>query len=334
MSRRFVDQLKDGDSIEEIYLVSDKQLRANRNGNLYLQFELRDRTGVIGARMWNVSDALSRSFDTGDFVVVDAKVQLFQGSLQVIVSSITQVPDQKLEIGDFMPHSPKPVSQMLQTLRAKLMKIGNPELRSLAECYLMDDEFLRGFGSAPAGVRIHHAYVGGLLEHTLAMMDLAERIAPLYPDLDQDLLTIGVFLHDSGKIAELSYSRAFGYTDEGQLVGHLAIGSRMLHEKAAQVSELTGQPMSRDLLLRVEHMILSHHGTLEFGSPKVPMTIEAIALHEIDSLDTRMNIALREINEDPNNASAWTPYNPALGRRLYKGGESGDLYSPTLEAYD
>lgn len=334
MSRRFVETLKDGDGVEEVYLVRDKQLRANRNGNLYLQFDLCDRTGVIGARMWNVPEATSRSFEAGDFVLVDGKVQLFQGSPQIIAGHVEQVAVQKVVLTDFMPHTRHSIPQMLQRLRAILMKISSPELRALAECYLMDDEFMRGFQDAPAGIRIHHAYIGGLLEHTLAMLDLAEKITPLYPDIDKDLLLIGVFLHDSGKIRELSYHRAFGYTDEGQLVGHLAIGSRMLHEKAAQVPDLTGEPFPRDLLLRIEHMILSHHGTLEFGSPKVPMTLEAIALHEIDSIDTRINIALREISEDRNQLSAWTPFNNALGRRLYKGGDSGDLYSAPLESYD
>lgn len=332
MTRRSVDQLRDGDSVEEVYLVTEKQLRANRNGNLYLQLELRDRTGAMGARMWNVGEVLDRSFGVGDFIHVGGKVQLFQGALQMIVSQIDRVEAEKVELTDFLPHTAQSVPKMLERLRGFLMKVSNPYLRALAECYLMDDQFMNGFQRAPAGMRVHHAYIGGLLEHVLAMLDLADRIAPLYPDLDRDLLTIGVFLHDSGKIRELTYDRAFGYSDEGQLIGHLAMGCEMLIEKAGQTMELTGESFPRELLLRLKHMILSHHGTLEFGSPKVPMTLEAIALHEIDSLDTRIHIALREL-KDERYVGAWTPYNQALQRRLFKGGD-GVLYDAPAESFD
>ena len=162
----------------------------------------------------------------------------------------------------------------------------------------MDDDFMQGFCRCPAGVKIHHAYVGGLLEHVVTMMDVAERILPLYPEVDRDLLLMGVFLHDIGKVRELSYARTFAYTDEGQLLGHLVIGVEMLAEKARQVPDLTGEPFPPELLLRLKHLILSHHGEPEFGSPKVPMTPEAIALHAIDLLDSRIHIAVREIADD------------------------------------
>src|SRR5205807_10478309 len=160
-----------------------------------------------------------------------------------------------------------------------LRKMSNPHLRALVECFLMDDAFIRGLCRAPAGVRNHHAYLGGLLEHIVTLLDAADRLLPLYPDLDRDLLLAGIFLHDLGKVKELSFGRAFAYTDEGQLVGHLVIGVEMLNEKATKVHELTGEPFPPELLLRLKHMILSHHGSYEFGSPKLPMTPEAIALN-------------------------------------------------------
>jgi 3'-5' exoribonuclease len=197
----------------------------------------------------------------------------------------------------------------------------------------MDEAFVHDFCHAPAGVRNHHAYLGGLLEHVVTLLDGADRILPSYPEVDRDLLLAGVFLHDIGKVRELSFGRAFGYTDEGQLIGHLVIGVEMLNEKVARVPDLTGEPFPVELLLRLKHMILSHHGTYEFGSPRLPMTPEAIALHQLDNLDAKVHSFTRDIREDRNNTSAWTPFNQSLQRRLFKGtADSAEpLYSPTLE---
>lgn len=336
MSRRYVQQLTDGESIEEVFLVSDKQLRANRNGNLYLQMDLRDRTGAINARMWNAGEALFRSFDVGDFILARGKVQLFQGALQVILSHVERVETEKIDRADFLPHTEHDISKLLERLRGTLLKLANPHLRALAECFLMDDGLVSGLCQVPAGVRNHHAYIGGLLEHVVTLMDAADRLQPLYPALDRDLLLMGVFLHDIGKVRELSYQRSFTYTDEGQLVGHLIIGVEMLNEKAAQVPELTGEPFPDELLLRLKHMIVSHHGAYEFGSPKLPMTPEAIALHYLDNFDAKVHSFTRDIREDRNQTSAWTPFNQALQRRLFKGSADGSepFYSPMLEPVD
>jgi 3'-5' exoribonuclease len=319
-----VQQLADGDSIEEVYLVVDKQLRANRNGNLFLQLELRDRTGAISARLWNAGEQLFRSFEAGDFLLVKGKVQLFQGALQMILTGINRVPTEQVELAEFLPHTEQDVSKLYERLRTLLRKVSNPHLRALSECFLMDEGFVQGFCKAPAGIRNHHAYLGGLLEHVVTMLDAADRLAPLYPDLNRDLLTMGVFLHDIGKVRELTYDRAFGYSDEGNLVGHLVIGVEMLDEQVRRVPDLTGEPFPNELLLRLKHLIVSHHGTYEFGSPKLPMTPEAIALHHLDNFDAKLHAFTRDIREDPNPGSAWTPFNTALQRRLYKGGGGGD----------
>ena len=319
MVRRFVDQLTDGEAVEEVYLLTDKQLRANRNGNLFIQLELRDRSGVISGRLWNAGEPLFRSFENGDFLAIRGKTQLFQGTLQLILTGIEKVDGNQVELPDFLPHTEHDVGKLLERLKGSLRKVSNHHLKSLGECYLIDDEFMFGFCKAPAGIRVHHAYIGGLLEHVVTMLDIGERLSPLYPEIDKDLLTMGIFLHDSGKVRELSYRRAFGYTDEGQLIGHLSIGIEMLDTMVQKVQDLLGEPFPRELLMRLKHMILSHHGTLEFGSPKVPMTPEAVALHAIDSLDTRIHITLREIKDDRNNPSAWTPFNTAMQRKLYKG---------------
>jgi 3'-5' exoribonuclease len=316
--RQYVQDLTDGEALDEVYLVHDKQLRANRNGNLYLQVELRDRTGGIGGRLWNAGEPLFRSFADGDFVQARGKVQLFQGSLQVILSALERVGEERVNLADFLPHTDKDISKLQARLRALLMGVSNHQLRALAECFLMDEALLRDFCRAPAGVRNHHAYLGGLLEHVVNMMEAADRLAPLYPKVDRDLLMVGVFLHDIGKVRELSYDRLFGYSDEGQLIGHLVIGVQMLDDKVKQVPVLTGEPFPRELHLRLAHLILSHHGTHEFGSPRLPMTPEAIALHHIDNLDAKVHTFVRDIEED-RGASAWTPFNTALQRRLFKG---------------
>jgi 3'-5' exoribonuclease len=332
ISRRYVEQLTDGETVEEVYLVVDKQLRANRNGNLYLQMDVRDRTGSMNARLWNAGEHLFRSFEVGDFLLVKGKVQLFQGALQMILTHLEKVESEKVDLTDFLPHTEKDVTELLNRLRGTLLRLTNPHLRALAECFFMDEDFVRSFCRAPAGVRNHHAYVGGLLEHVVTLLDASERLAPLYPELDRDVLLMGVFLHDAGKARELSYDRAFSYTDEGQLIGHLVIGVEMLNEKVARVPDLTSEPFPKELLLRLKHMIVSHHGAYEFGSPKLPMTPEAIALHLLDNFDAKVHSFTRDIREDRNQTSSWTPFNQALQRRLFKGLPDGadPLYSATV----
>jgi 3'-5' exoribonuclease len=334
MSRQFVEQLRDGDALDEVYLLTEKQLRANRNGNPFLLLELRDRTGGIQGRMWNAGEQIARGFNAGDFVQIVGRVQMFQGALQVIVTEVTRAEQQKVDYGDFLPQTDQSIPKLLDRLRGYLLRLGNPHLRALAECFLMDDAFVRAFSTCPAGVKLHHAYVGGLLEHTVSMMDAADKLLALYPAVDRDLLLFGVFLHDAGKTRELTYARAFGYSDEGQLVGHIPIAVAMLAETATKVPDLTGEPFPRELMLRVQHMILSHHGELAYGSPRVPMTPEAMLLHLIDLTDTRMHMVLRDLKEDRNNPAAWTPYNANLGRRIYKGGALGDLYGESGGGYD
>jgi 3'-5' exoribonuclease len=323
MPRRYVQQMTDGDALDDVYMVTEKQLRANRQGNTYLQVELRDRSGSISARLWNVGEPMFRTFEEGDFLRVKGKVQLFQGSLQVILNQIERVANHQVELQDFLPQTDKDVNKLLERLRAILLGLGNPHLRALVECFLIDDAFLSAFCKAPAGVRNHHAYLGGLLEHVVTLLDAADRVLPLYPDVDRDLLLAGIFLHDIGKVRELSFERAFAYTTEGQLVGHIVIGVEMLTEKAAKVPELTGEPFPIELLYRLKHMIVSHHGTHEFGSPRLPMTPEAIALHHLDNLDAKVQSFTRDIREDRGGNSAWTPYSPSLQRRLFKGTPQG-----------
>jgi 3'-5' exoribonuclease len=319
MIRRYVNQLTHGDSIDEVFLVADKQLRANRQGNLYLQLELRDKTGSIGARLWNATEELARTFEPGDYLRIRGKTQVFQGSLQIILTHIDAIDVSHVEPEEFLPQSSQSVAKLMGRLREILLAMSNPHLRALVECFLIDDEFLRKFTLAPAGIKNHHAYQGGLVEHVVTLLNIADRIMGFYPEVDRDLLLTGIFLHDIGKVDELSYHRAFAYTDEGQLVGHLVMGVEMLAEKVERCAELMGEPFPPELLLRLKHMIVSHHGNYEFGSPKLPMTLEAIALHLLDNLDAKIHAFTREIRDDPSRDSSWTPFQQNLGRRLFKG---------------
>lgn len=319
MPRRFVSQFGDQENISEVFLASEKQLRPNRNGNLYLQLELSDRTGRIGARMWNASDAIYRSFENGDYVRVEGSTQIYQGAIQLIATHIMKVLPDEVDPVDFMLLPPREIDQLTVRLGELLRSITNPHLRNLAECFLIDEDFMSRFSRAPAGIKNHHAYVGGLLEHVVNLMEVVTRIADRYPALDAELLLMGAFLHDVGKINELAYERAFSYTDEGQLIGHVVIAVSMLEEKLREAERLSGEAIPSELALRLKHMIVSHHGQYEFGSPKLPMTLEAVALTYLDNLDAKLHSFEQQMRDDPNTESHWTVYNQALGRKLYKG---------------
>ena len=217
-----------------------------------------------------------------------------------------------------MPPAVADVDALVRRMREILFGMSNHHLRALVECFLIDDIFMRKFLAAPAGVRKHHAYRGGLVEHVTTLLTSAQRISDLYPKLDRDLLLTGIFLHDLGKVDELSYDHVFQYTDSGQLVGHVVMGVCLLREKLRKVVELLGEPFPDELRLRLEHMIVSHHGSYEYGSPKLPMTLEAVALHYLDSLDAKLAEFTREL-EDGAKSATWTAYDPSLNRRIFRG---------------
>lgn len=319
MPRRFVSQFGQQEAVDQIFLVSQKQLRPNRNGNLYLQVELSDSSGTISARMWNASEVEYRNFDDGDFVRVEGNTQLYQGCMQLIASHICKARHEEIDYSDFMPVGPQEIDRMAARLKELLRGMKNPHLLNLAECFLIDDELMGRFTRAPAGVKNHHAYVGGLLEHVLSLMEVCARVAPLYKTLDADLLLMGAFLHDIGKIGELSYDRGFAYTDEGQLIGHVVMGVSMLEGKLREAERLSGEAVPPELALRLKHMVVAHHGQYEFGSPKLPMTLEAVALTQLDNLDAKLHSFEQQMRDDPNVESCWTSYNQSLARKLFKG---------------
>ena len=325
MPRTFLKEYKDGDSVDDVFLLADRQLRANRNADLYLLATLRDKTGVMSGLMWNVTEESVARINTGDFVRVRGKVQLYQGGLQMIVNRIESVPENGLDPADFHPQTARDVEPLFERMREILLGMKQSDIRSLMQLFVDDEPLMNAFMHAPAGVKAHHAYPGGLIEHVVNMLEMAARIAGLYPQVDFDLVQAGILLHDIGKVRELDYDTTLTYTDEGQLVGHMTIGIEMLNEKLTRFHAEHHRPVSEETVLRLKHMILSHHGTYEFGSSRLPMTPEAVALHHIDNLDAKIHEFSQAISEDPNGDSHWTPYSPRMARKLFKG--SGDSRS-------
>ena len=320
MARQFVEELKDGDTIEEVFLLADKQLRANRNANLYLLTQLRDRTGTVSGLMWNVTEETCANFDAGDFVHVRGKVQVFQGGLQAILTKIDRIDAAGLNTEDFEFQPPQDVNTLFDRMREILLSIDNEAIRSLMECFLIDEAIVQKLLRTGAGVKAHHAYPGGLVEHICNMLEVSDRIRDLYPAVDFNLVQAGIFLHDLGKVREMDVENAFVYTDEGQLLGHMSIAVEMVTEKIAQVERMMNEPFPQELELRIKHMILSHHGSYAHGSSRLPMTPEAIVLHQIDNLDAKVYEFVHTIEGDPNGESHWTPYLPRIERKLFKGG--------------
>ncbi len=318
MQRQFIAQLKVRESVDEIYRVADKQIRANRQGSDYLLLQLTDRTGLITALRWNASQSLYETFQKGDFLRIIGTSQLHNGLLQIIVQDFEPVPAEKVDLVDFEKNNSSEIDDLIAELKNWLCQLNNPHLRQLAENYLNDQSLMAELRRAPAGVKTHHAYEGGLLQHLVSLMRAANAIAGLYPRIDRDLLLMGVFLHDLGKTEELCFDGEMTYTDAGQLLGHLVQGAIDLDRRIALIRQKSASEFPESLRLRLLHMIISHHGQLEHGSPKVPMTIEAIVLAYLDDLDAKINQATELIAADRNSDSAWTTFHPSLSRKLYK----------------
>lgn len=319
MTRQYVNQLSDAQPVDEVFRAFGKQLRPNRNGNLYLQVQLSDRTGSVVAMLWNAGDRIYRSFQNGDYVQIEGAAQLYNGTIQIIASRIERVEPTMVDENEFLLAGICDIDQLNQRLKELLRSVTNVHLRNIVESFLVDDEFMELFSKYPAGIKVHHAYAGGLLEHVVKLIELAEFVGKQYSALNGEMLILGAFLHDIGKVRELTISPDFGYSNEGQLIGHMVIGIRILEDKVREAEELSGEPIPDELVLQLKHMIVSHHGEYEYGSPKLPMTLESIALHYLDSLDAKVQSFTQILQDDPNSDSHWTSYQPNINRKLYKG---------------
>lgn len=319
MTKRFVNQLVDKEAIDDIFLVNEKSLRANRNGNLYLQVRLADRTGSVTGMLWNANEKLAEGFSGGDYVRVQGTSQLYNGQLQLIVTKIQAVSAESVDPADFVVLGSVELDRMIEQLQQRVAQIRNVHLRILGQTILADPALVSAFKAAPAGIKNHHAYRGGLLEHVLSVLTMADRVADHYPRLDRDLLIMGALLHDLGKLKELVFERELGYSDAGQLIGHVVMGVQMLDGWIQEVQTKSGEAYPETLGNLLRHLILSHHGEYEFGSPKLPMLPEALALHLVDHLDAKLHHFFQLIDEDPTPDSPWTGYQAGIGRKIYKG---------------
>ncbi|MDO5580844.1 MAG: HD domain-containing protein [Planctomycetia bacterium] len=320
MAHRFINQLKENDSISEVYQITEKILRPNKNGNLYLQFTMTDRTGSLSGRLWNATEDFFLSFSENDFLLCEGAIQRFQGNLQFIAKKLTKTGASTVNLDDYARSVRLDLPVMIGRLREILKGIQNPDLLNLADCFLADENFMDLFCRMPAGIKLHHAYEGGLLEHTLSVMELALKTAAIYGSrLNRDLLLIGAFLHDTGKVRELSLSGGMIYTDEGQMLGHPLLALEILLEKIRETEKLTGETFDSETAMLLKHLLISHHGTLENGSTKLPMTLEALVLFYLDSLDAKLAEFEKRMLEDPSAGSKWTNYIPVIERKLYKG---------------
>lgn len=317
MKRQFIAQLQPRDEVDEIYRILDKQLRPNRQGNLYILLQLADRTGVIAGMRWNADQRLYESLTKGGFARVIGVTQLYNGGMQLIINDLEPAKSEHVNPDDFNAIDSQKTEAHWERLRTLLASIDEPSLRKIADAFLADATLKEKLAAAPAGVKTHHAFPGGLLQHMVDLMNLVQSVAPAYPYVDRQLLMVGALLHDIGKIDELAFEGELSYTDPGQLVGHLVQGTHILQQLIDRI-EADGHPVPQQLLWRLQHMIVSHHGSLEHGSPRVPMTLEAVLLHHLDDLDAKMNATSEWIKADLNSDSRWTNYNPTLGRKMFK----------------
>jgi 3'-5' exoribonuclease len=313
MKSPFVNEVEPNRVITTSFLVYSKEIRQKKSGEVYLSLLLGDKTGELDAKMWdNVADVLD-SFDRDDFVKVKGLIQVFHNRPQLTIHKMRRMDSSEIDFTDYFPCSRRDPAQMWAELRSIVGGMANPHLKCLVEAMLDDPEIAERYRRAPAAKQIHHAYLGGLLEHVLSLCALARLTTGHYENLDRDLLLAGVVLHDIGKIYELNYERGFSYSNDGQLVGHIAIALRMVNEKLRGLPDFP--PALRSL---VEHMILSHHGQLEFGSPKLPQFPEALLLHYIDDLDSKMACMRALIEHDRQVEGCFTTYNAALARPALK----------------
>lgn len=316
--RLFVNQLVAGQTLDQVFLVRDKDLRTTKSGDLFILCTLADKTGTVPARMWQASQAIFNSIAVEGFLHVKGRTEDYRGSLQFIIDACRPIPPEKVEIADYLPVTTHDIEAMWAELLEILRSVRDKHLRLLIKKFVEDKEFVAAFKRAPAAVQLHHPFIGGLLEHTLNVARLVRAILPLYPELNGDLLLAGAFFHDCGKAAEMSAGTAISYTERGQLVGHINIAAIWLAQRAEEVSKDSPEPFPPRLLNLLQHIVLSHHGSHEFGSPKLPAIPEAFVLHYLDNLDAKVFMTLRDIQNDPDPSSPFTQFSRALETRLFK----------------
>jgi 3'-5' exoribonuclease len=314
-----VKDLTAGNRVEDqIFLIHEKDFRTSSNGSAYIHAILADSSGQMVARMWDASKEIFDSMPRGGYMRIRGRVESYRGKPQFIIEGTRTVDPETLDPAQFLPCTERDVSAMWDRVKEILRNIENPHLLAIVGKFINDEQFAQRFMTAPAAAALHHAYLGGLLEHTLNLLELALLVMPRYPEVSQDLVLTGIFLHDSAKTVELTYDTKFGYSNEGQLIGHIVQCVLWIDQKAREIEAERGEPIPGDLLSVLKHIILAHHGTYEFGSPKLPAVPEAVAVHYIDNLDAKLHMFRHYIDSDDDDSNDWTQYIPAIQTKVFK----------------
>jgi len=324
MKTVFVTDIKERNPVDTLFLVRGKTLAMAKNGKPYMTLKLADKSGEIEARVWDRVDEFDRLFAQDDFIRVQGKGNVYLGKMQLVVQNISPVQEEDVDLADFLPVAPRPVAEMLDELRQKCHGVQNPHLRALMFLFLDDTAFMADFSRAPAGKTMHHAYLGGLLEHSLSLSNLVDDICGHYPQLNRDLLVCAALLHDAGKVEELRYRRSFDYTDAGKLLGHIVLGVELVDARLRQLPDFP--PM---LAIELKHLLLSHHGQYDYGSPKRPKTLEAVVLNLIDEIDSKVNGLDAFIERETEAGSNWSRYHRMYDRYFFRNSETPQEESRT-----
>jgi 3'-5' exoribonuclease len=297
--------------ITSTFVVVTKQVKPKKTGEPYLALTLGDRCGQIEAKMWDNVEEVLNAFEQDDFLKIKGLLNKYKNRFQITIHKARKLGDSEIDFSDYLPKTTKNIDELWQTLVGFVASFKNPHLKALVEAFMNDPVIAQAYRNAPAAKTLHHAYIGGLLDHVVSLTTSCDLVSRNYPPINRDLLLTGAFLHDIGKIHELTYNRSFSYTTRGQLLGHMIIELEMLQAKLAHLPNFPSE-----LKVLVEHLIISHHGQYEFGSPKLPMFPEALLLHYMDDLDSKMESMRAQFEREGSMDNAWTGYNPSMGRSL------------------
>ncbi len=320
--RKFISDMKPSERIEGAFTIANAQLGRTRNDKPYLRCLLRDKTGEAPARKWTIDEETFERVPADGFVYIEGETQAYQGELQIIIHRIDPLEPSQEQLSELLPTAERPIDEMFGEVTQILASIKHPAMTALIETYLEDEHLMEAFRRSPAAKSMHHAYIGGLLTHTLQLLNLANVMLPMYPKLNRDLVLVGLFLHDLGKTREIACDGPFLYTDRGELIGHIVEGAIMLHDKAQQVMTTKGVRLPNGALTVLQHIIISHHGVPEYGAAKIPATPEAIFVSLLDNVDAKTEIALQAARPDRADAfdlgGNFTQKQWALDTKLYR----------------
>jgi 3'-5' exoribonuclease len=310
----YVEDIKTGDKVCEVFLAAEKNLAYSQKGSPYLNLRLKDRTGEVDGKIWENALAWDKTFKKGDLIRIQARALSFKNAVQLSIIELKKVEDGEVELADYFPVARGDLGEMYAGILGYVEQVRTPCLSALLNAFFGDGQIAALFRRAPAAKGFHHVYIGGLLEHTLSVVRLLDMAAGHYPGVNRDLLIAGGILHDIGKIYEFSFDRIVEYSDPGRLVGHIVMGVEMVDAKIAAIPDFPEQTA-----MELRHLILSHHGVLEYGSPKRPKTLEALVVHYMDDLDAKVNAFQEYIRDARDEESDWTPYHRLFDRYIYKG---------------